>query len=1165
MTLPVVAGGYTVTEKNYNDVSKANVKVTYKVGNDEAKEGTEAAATVVKGGNTEVDFNNLYPDKSGKLIITKTFGGPVVEADFDSLTFEVKKTGATTGTEYKLSQFTPSADKKTYTLEIALTNDELGEYTVTETNYNDKSGVAVEVTHKIGADGTFEKGTAVTTSIGDNDEKNVIFNNEYPEGNLIIKKTFGGPVVPADLETLSFDVYSNATKETKNYTLKTDFTKVSDTEYTMTLPVVAGGYIVTEKNYNEASGAAVKVTYKVNEGTTVEDTKADATVTKGGNTTVAFNNEYLTGALEVTKVVEGQNVTNTYQVAVKNERTNAYYDADGNVVTGDAKWITVIAGTKKTFTNLPKGKYTVEENTSAVDVPGFTFVAASSKTSVTGVEVTESATAAKAELKNVYSVIVGSLTINKTVTGNTRTAFRVTVQDANRNYYDATGVNKGETKTWIDIVAGTALTIEDLPLGAYTVTEDTEDAKIANYVLDADSVTSATSAAITADVKAVSVDLSNKYSQKKGVLRFEKTFGGPVVEADKDTLSFLVTKVGETTGTTYMLKDMQYDENTKTYYQEITLYNDDLGDYTIIEQNYNKASGAAVEVTYSIDGSAKKVMETTGVTVGVADGETKTVAFDNEYPSGKLTIHVSEEKSGQDVPNAEVEVKYPDGSKKTYKTNDKGEVTDENGKVLEVLPGDYEVTVTKVPDGYDVKTGVTGTVTVPKNDEGHHEAVIVTNRGALLITVTDEVTGLPVEGAEVEVTTPDGKKLTFTTDENGQVTEYTKVDEYGNYTAETGEYSYKVTKIPVGYHVTVGEEQSGTVVVGKLTELESKIAPKPEETGKISVHVTEERSGLDVPNATVEVTDENGKTTTFKTNEKGEIVDENGKVPTVPAGTYTVVVTDVPVGYEVKTGETGTVVVPKNDEGHHDAVITTDRGAIIITVTDEETGEPVENAEVEVITPSGEKKTFTTDENGQVTEYAKKDEFGNYTAEQGTYTYTVVKVPENYTVTVGEKQTGEVVEGKLTELEAKIATSTGGLDILVRDEKTKGPVKGATVEVIYPDGSTHTFITDSEGMVTELTKTDDKGRYLAKTGDYKITVIKVPEGYTVTTGQTKIETVERNLIKHHIAEIATATSTDSRVPQTDDDTPITMLFILMMLSAGGFAGVVAGKKKAKRK
>ena len=426
---------------------------------------------------------------------------------------------------------------------------------------------------------------------------------------------------------------------------------------------------------------------------------------------------------------------------------------------------------------------------------------------------------------------------------------------------------------------------------------------------------------------------------------------------------------------------------------------DDLGAYTVTEKNYNEASGAKVVVSYKVDGGAKKVSETAGVTV--ADGKTTTVAFNNEYP--------------EETPDT------PD-------TPDKPDTPD-------------------TPDTPDV----------------------------------------------------------------------------------------------------------------------------PEETGRISVHVIEESTGLDVSGAKVEVTDEAGETRVYYTDENGVIVDENGEIPVVPSGTYTITVSEVPVGYDVTVGEIGEVTVPKDGEGHHDAVIATERGAIIITVLDEETGEPVENAEIVVVTPEGDKMSFITDVNGQVTDFATRDEFGNYVAAPGEYEYTVVKVPEGYHVTVGEEQTGEVEVGKLTELEAKIAHSTGGLDIKVVDEKTGEPVEGATIEVIYPDGSTHTFITDKDGMVTELVKKDENGNYIARTGDYKITVIRVPEGYSVSTGESTIETIIENQVKHHTAKIITdsssttrRTETQEKTAKTGDDTPITMLFILMILSAAGFTGVVVKKKRARK-
>ena len=217
----------------------------------------------------------------------------------------------------------------------------------------------------------------------------------------------------------------------------------------------------------------------------------------------------------------------------------------------------------------------------------------------------------------------------------------------------------------------------------------------------------------------------------------------------------------------------------------------------------------------------------------------------------------------------------------------------------------------------------------------------------------------------------------------------------------------------------------------------------------------------------------------------------------------------------------------------------------------------VPEATLVITTPDGEKHTFTTDENGQITEYAKKDEFGNYTSEPGEYTYTVTEVPEGYRVTVGEEQTGKVETGKLTELEAQIAPKTGGLDIKVVDEKTKEPVEGATVEVTYPDGTVHTFTTDKDGMITELSKKVN-GRYTAIVGTYKIKITKVPEGYSVKVGEVTEETIVVDQLKHHVAEIATA---KEDTVQTGDSTPIVLLIILMILSAAGIAFVVIRKRK----
>jgi hypothetical protein len=64
-----------------------------------------------------------------------------------------------------------------------------------------------------------------------------------------------------------------------------------------------------------------------------------------------------------------------------------------------------------------------------------------------------------------------------------------------------------------------------------------------------------------------------------------------------------------------------------------------------------------------------------------------------------------------------------------------GQITgykDKDGKTIDLttglIPGDYKVTVTKVPDGYKVTTGKTDTVTVKPGEVTEHLALIGTRR-----------------------------------------------------------------------------------------------------------------------------------------------------------------------------------------------------------------------------------------------------------------------------------------------------------------------------------------------------------------------------------------------------------------------------------------------------
>jgi uncharacterized surface anchored protein len=252
-----------------------------------------------------------------------------------------------------------------------------------------------------------------------------------------------------------------------------------------------------------------------------------------------------------------------------------------------------------------------------------------------------------------------------------------------------------------------------------------------------------------------------------------------------------------------------------------------------------------------------------GNEITITDGYINLEVTDDPIPpeKGTLVVTVTEETSGNPVPGAKVTV---DGTEYT---------TDENGKVTltDIPAGNYDVAVTEVPEGYDVKTGKTGTVTVPEGGEGTHEAVIATKLGGLIITVMDESKNdAGVAGIGVEITKPDGNKVTLTTDENGQITDFAQKDTYGNYTSATGEYKYSIVEdtVPDGYTVTVNPSNKGTVTAGNLTELESKI--DLEETTETTE--TTESSETTETTETTEASETTELTETLETSETTEAI-----------------------------------------------------------------------------------------------------------------------------------------------------------------------------------------------------------------------------------------------------------------------------------------------------
>ena len=161
-----------------------------------------------------------------------------------------------------------------------------------------------------------------------------------------------------------------------------------------------------------------------------------------------------------------------------------------------------------------------------------------------------------------------------------------------------------------------------------------------------------------------------------------------------------------------------------------------------------------------------------------------------------LIIDVVDEVSSNPVPHALVKVKYPDGTEKTFET-------DENGKIEKSLvpSGNYEITVTQIPEGFVVSVGEKQTVTVPKNETTEAHAKINKNAGSLLIKVIDKNSSNPVPHAKVKVVLPNGSEMILESDDNGEIKQFTGKDDSGYYKALPGIYKITPVEIPSGYEV----------------------------------------------------------------------------------------------------------------------------------------------------------------------------------------------------------------------------------------------------------------------------------------------------------------------------------------------------------------------------
>ena len=584
---------YTVTETN------ADGLITGYSVNSAVPSVTSGSATTVNGATVTVVLKNNYERDYGKLQLKKTWSIEGVTKVPDSakggLYFEISATDVEDFEPIKV-YYAQFAGADTYTVE----NLPIGTYTVKEYLY-DKLLDSYGYDFTGDADSLTKEGNVV---VKDKTTEVEEFKNEYKQrvNSLTITKTFEGTPSTATEEVLGKLAFvitgPNDFREEITYA---DFKNGAYTRDN--LP--EGTYTVTETN---AETLIDRYHLVVDESTT--EGKAEIKKDEAAEP-VELTNTYAPdeGALEIMKTFvgtpEGADLDGMIFHIVG-------VDATGAEIFNEDRTYADFKGGRLTIADLMVGTYTVtEEEPEGGLIENYTLSDASIKEGEAEVVLNATATVG---LVNIYEQDKGKLTIRKTFTGAPRNA-------------DLTGLNfhiesaDGEFATDVSYAAftGDSYTLEDLPVGEYTVTETNAEDLIANYVLQANSVTEG-SGTVVKDEE-VTVELTNVYEPGSGSLIIVKTFSGLTANDDASDLEFRIL------GPNNFDQTVTYGEFTGGSY---TLRNLTPGNYLVYESNANGLNPA-----WSLLSSSVTAAGTT-----VALGGTGTVNLTNNYDVPQTSVSV---------------------------------------------------------------------------------------------------------------------------------------------------------------------------------------------------------------------------------------------------------------------------------------------------------------------------------------------------------------------------------------------------------------------------------------------------------------------------------------------------------------------------------------------
>lgn len=484
------------------------------------------------------------------------------------------------------------------------------------------------------------------------------------------------------------------------------------------------------------------------------------------------------------------------------------------------------------------------------------------------------------------------------------------------------------------------------------------------------------------------------------------------------------------------------------------------------------------------------------------DTTPKYVTISASSPSGIASINIVNKK---EITTGELEIIKKDETGKALagaefivlnsNTTLVGQVTtNANGvAVVKDLPyGIYKIMEIKAPDGYELDT-TPKYATVSKTDPNGKVSITILNKkkittGALKVIKKDE-TGKLLAGAEFDVRDANNKVVgKITTDANGVAT--LKDLPYGT-------YKLIETKAPEGYElnatpktITISKDDLNGVVSITIVNKKEKI------TGNLEVVKKDENGAVlagaefDVYSATDELV---GKITT----------DANGigQLNDLPYGTYKLIETKSPEGYELDTTPKFITLSKTDPNGKASIDIVNKKielpvtGSLKITkyVKDSDPTVYLAGAVFEVYDTNTQLLgTYTTNANGEI---LLND------LEPGKYYVVEIEAPPGYeqdsTFYEVSVESGKIAEVRHANIKKE---NLGALKItkFAKDEdgfETNTVLPNAEFEVKDSTGTIHRGVTDTQG---ELFFPD------LPEGAVTITETKAPDGYEIeTTTQNK--------------------------------------------------------------